>query len=594
MASPVGHGDKDAVSSFYLSRLSGSWREPTVFVCDCPFCADKGSVPPGRMIIYLNPEGFFHGYFRCLSRCVPGGFPLWYARLAGIDPALVPGYGPDHDLLFQQVEYPLANSNAEMRQYRQNLTDSLVQSFAASGISTAVLDELQVGFNGRYLTYPYIQADGNCYALRCVFPDRPEDFFWHGDERFSQAPFCLFNSQDIERCENGTLFICEGEDNLLALKQIGFPGVAVPHCQDFDTLRIEQFALIQTIFVVVSNSPESAMAARSLASRLGYKARLILWPVGLGKNYNLCRLARDQGSGFRRAVAQMIQAARSFSPFATPQQEYSRFRERLDGQERGADALSSGFARFDEALGGVEGLNIIGGAPKVGKSAFLIQIASQIAMRGTPVIYYDFENGRQKIYQRILSRIGRRQFGSGRQGAGGSEALTSQVDENFRRLLETFRVVNDRQLTPELMRRHIDFLRHDRRSEAIVLVIDSLHKLPFKDLAERRTGIDAWLRQMESIRDDLQVAFLVISELSRGGDGGYSEQPHLGAFKGSGDIEYSADNALVLFPARPGPSGADSTRRNELWLVASREHSPGLVATYRLDYPYWGFSEEPA
>ena len=32
-------------------------------------------------------------------------------------------------------------------------------------------------------------------------------------------------------------------------------------------------------------------------------------------------------------------------------------------------------------------------------------------------------------------------------------------------------------------------------------------------------------------------------------------------------------------------------RVSSLWLVASREHSPGLVATYRLDYPYWGFEE---
>jgi hypothetical protein len=27
--------------------------------------------------------------------------------------------------------------------------------------------------------------------------------------------------------------------------------------------------------------------------------------------------------------------------------------------------------------------------------------------------------------------------------------------------------------------------------------------------------------------------------------------------------------------------------------VASREHSPGRVAVYHLDYPYWGFTERP-
>jgi hypothetical protein len=27
--------------------------------------------------------------------------------------------------------------------------------------------------------------------------------------------------------------------------------------------------------------------------------------------------------------------------------------------------------------------------------------------------------------------------------------------------------------------------------------------------------------------------------------------------------------------------------------VASREHSPGQVADYRQDFPYWGFTEHP-
>jgi hypothetical protein len=99
---------------------------------------------------------------------------------------------------------------------------------------------------------------------------------------------------------------------------------------------------------------------------------------------------------------------------------------------------------------------------------------------------------------------------------------------------------------------------------------------------------------MESIRDELQVSFLVISELSRGVAGSYLEEPHLGVFKGSGDIEYSADNAMVLHPSLPkGAPVGSAGKGNTLSLVASREHSPGRVADYRLDFPYWGFTEHP-
>jgi hypothetical protein len=97
---------------------------------------------------------------------------------------------------------------------------------------------------------------------------------------------------------------------------------------------------------------------------------------------------------------------------------------------------------------------------------------------------------------------------------------------------------------------------------------------------------------MESIRDELNVSFLVISELSRGDGKSYKETPHLGVFKGSGDIEYSADNAMVLYPDWDPLSWVEGQKRkNKLWLVASREHSPGLVAEYEVDYPYWGFVE---
>lgn len=585
----------EAIASLYLRNLSNPQVEKNFLTADCPFCREKGLDPHGRVVVFLKKDGFFHGYFRCLNRCVPGGFPLWFAKLSGLDPAQVPGFDPDREPLLKKTDYPVTNLNREIKSYQDSMTSALLARFHEAGVGEELLAEQLVGFNGRYLVYPYIQDDGNCYAARCVFPGRREDFFWHGDEKIFGENSRIFNVQDIGYCENGSLFLCEGEDNLLTLKQLGYPGVAVPDYQNLESIDPEQFAFIKTLFLVTEKSGESEISMRKLASRIGYKVRPFRWPAELPKNYTLWQLAKDKGKNFRVAVSSMIKASKAFSPFATPAREHDHFFEQLS-MEAGESyaALRSGFPLMDKALDGVHGINIIGGAPKSGKSTFMIQMATEMALRKIPVLYYDFENGRQKIYQRTLSRLSQLSTEAMRKHELGETEERHYQDActRFKEMLTFFRVINDRQVTPEIMRRHIDFIRHETNCEYTVVVIDSLHKLPFKDFSERRTGIDAWLRHLESIRDELHVSFLVISELSRGTGGSYAETPHLGVFKGSGDIEYSADNAMVLFPDwDPLASVSEEKRKNKLWLVASREHSPGLVADYELDYPYWGFIE---
>jgi replicative DNA helicase len=328
------------------------------------------------------------------------------------------------------------------------------------------------------------------------------------------------------------------------------------------------------------------------ASRLGFKVRLLRFAAHVGRDYDLATMAQDNPD-FRTQVLEMIAGARAFSPFLPPKREYAAFLENMDHQTSESYlALKTGFPLFDEGLGGVHGINIIGGAPKAGKSCLSIQLGTMLAENKVPVIYYDFENGRQKIYQRTLSRLCQIEVDALQtvSDEDGKERL-AKAQKTLQDMMEYFRVVNDRAITPEIMRRHVDFIRHETGRQDAVVVIDSLHKLPFKDFSERRTGIDAWLRELEAIRDEHQVAFLVISELSRQEGDRYDGVPHMGWFKGSGDIEYTADNALVFAPDWDPVNSTMDSRVNSLWLVASREHSPGLLGKYHLDYPYWGFSE---
>jgi KaiC/GvpD/RAD55 family RecA-like ATPase len=493
------------------------------------------------------------------------------------------------------VTYPGRNLNTEVKKFRALVGENEYNFFREFGVSKAAVDEMKIGFNGRYLVYPYFLEDGNCYAARCVMPEREEDHFWHGDETFFGEEYRIFNAEEIERCENGALFIVEGENSLLTLKELGFPAIAVPFFANLEAVDAEKFAYINNVLLLMNNTPEAQMGARALATRLGYKARILKWPLSTRRGYTPCHLAREKGKDFRSTITSMIRASASFSPFSSSEKEHLRFFQQIE-MEKGKTLLGfrTGLEKMDGALGGLRGINVMGGQPKAGKSCFFMQISTELARKKNPVIYYDFENGRQKIYLRTLCRISRLSEKEIRLEDEGEEIAKKfdQAQTEFTEMLYYFRVVTDRKLSPDIMRRQIDFLQHETRQEHTLVVVDSLHKLPFKNLSERRTGIDEWLRNMESIRDEQRVTFLVISELSRGQSGRYDEKPDLGLFKESGDIEYSADNAMILSPDwDPLAPFSSGERRSTLWLVASRENNPGKIADYELEYPYWGFKE---
>lgn len=583
------------IERFYLEHLPQARKEKGFLKAPCPFCGPDEKKAPSMLVVYLEPESFFLGYFRCLNRCRPGGFPLYFARVMGLDPRKVPGYDPDREVRARDIVYPGKNLNGEVKKYRTLMGDVEYAYFSDFGVSKVTVEEARIGYNGRYLVYPYFLEDGHCYAARCVMPEREEDQFWHGNKDFFSPEHRIFNVQEIERCEDGALFLVDGENNLLTLKELGYPGVAVPGFSNLEAIEADLLGYVSHVFILMNHTPEAQMAARSLATALGYKARILKWSPELRRGYTLAHLAREKGKDFRVAVSKMIRASQSFSPFSSAEKEHLRFIQQLE-RERGKRllGLGTGFERMDQALNGIKGINILGGQPKAGKSCFFMQISTEMARKRIPVIYYDFENGRQKIYSRTLCRLSRlAEEDIRRRGLPKEEAERLQgATDLFREMLRYFRVVTDRKLSPDTMRRQIDFIQHETRQDKTLVVVDSLHKLPFKNLSERRTGIDEWLRHMEAIRDEQDVGFLVISELSRSLRGRYDEKPDLGSFKESGDIEYSADNAMILAPGwdplNPFSSGE---RKSTLWLVASRENSPGRVADYVLDYPYWGFRE---
>jgi len=242
------------------------------------------------------------------------------------------------------------------------------------------------------------------------------------------------------------------------------------------------------------------------------------------------------------------------------------------------------FPRLDKALMGIREIIVLVANPKTGKSTLALQIASEIADEGAGVIYYDFENGRMNLMTRDLCRKYNIKY---KDELFNNEFSEQQIEEITKTLKnqDNFAIITDRKLSVEKIRSQVFQMRKHTGQEHILIVVDSLQKLPMKDLRERRAAVDQWLRDFEELKaEDPYLTILLISELSRAG------QP-----KESGDIEYTGHFLLKL---KKNQEEEDIDRYGDdmvriLTLEYARDVQSGISIKYKTDFDYWKF-EEPS
>lgn len=267
--------------------------------------------------------------------------------------------------------------------------------------------------------------------------------------------------------------------------------------------------------------------------------------------------------------------------------------------EAGVQRLPTGLARLDERLGGgfsVPSLNVIGAAPKSGKSTLAQVVATHHVERGGVAYYLDLENGRRRFLRQVLCRkaeLGAKEAAAAlrdsRAGVFASRAQLGRWNAAKAWLVETLGARLFAEFSPpQDFPRRVEAVRAVAGERPVLVVIDSLQKLP-QDFTDRRSSTDQWIRLFERLRHEQQVVFLVISEIKRDPKGGYTASES--AFKETGGIEYAADLAMTLTRPRADEDGeAVSSLRVEL--ARDCDDDPrGVVASYAPRFPFYGLEE---
>lgn len=207
--------------------------------------------------------------------------------------------------------------------------------------------------------------------------------------------------------------------------------------------------------------------------------------------------------------------------------------------------LKTHFPDIDRLLIGLPGLNIIQGEPKACKSAFVLNVILENALKGVPSILYDFENGFNRTRLRALSYISGLTIGAIR-----SQNLDKEEKEQYakaREVLQTLPIYYEGSIkAQEEIETAISTIGKNHKSHVIVTV-DSLQRLPLIGL-DKRTSINEWLSQFNHLKKKYEgwVTFLVTSEKNRASYGAGSRS----GGKESGEIEYLGELVLDLYPEK--------------------------------------------
>ena len=220
--------------------------------------------------------------------------------------------------------------------------------------------------------------------------------------------------------------------------------------------------------------------------------------------------------------------------------------------------VPSGFTKLDEMTSGWQrgDLIIIAGYPGIGKTAFALSIAKNIAVdQHIPIAFFSIEMTNVKLVNRLISNICEIE---GKKVVNGQldNADWNRLDMNIKKLDEAPLYIDD---TPGLsifeLRTKARQLVRDKKVEVIIIDYLQLMKADGVIFRNRQEEVSAISHSLKSLAKELGIPILTLSQLNlpvkQQGNTNKADRnkPRLSELRESRTIEQDAD--MVLFVHRP-------------------------------------------
>lgn len=282
-----------------------------------------------------------------------------------------------------------------------------------------------------------------------------------------------------------------------------------------------------------------------------------------------------------REVFQVAQRSISRTTFQIRdmvKEAFKRIQEKFESKSA-ITGLASGYDGLDKLTSGLQNsdLIILAARPSVGKTAFCLNMATNIAMReGVPSVVFSLEMSKEQLVQRMLCMESR--VDSGRLRGG---FLT---DDDWPRLTNAASILSDAPIfiddTPALTSFELRAkCRRLKKTHGLgFIVIDYLQLMRAKGKIESREREIAEIsRSLKGLAKELNVPVLALSQLNRSLESRQDKRPVLSDLRESGAIEQDADIIMFLYRDEVYHPDTEEPGIAELIISKHRNGATGLV-----------------
>ncbi|MFJ7639727.1 replicative DNA helicase [Peribacillus sp. NPDC097264] len=258
--------------------------------------------------------------------------------------------------------------------------------------------------------------------------------------------------------------------------------------------------------------------------------------------------------------------------------------EILTNRKGDVTGIPTGFAELDRMTAGFQrnDLIIVGARPSVGKTAFALNIAQNVATKTDEnVAIFSLEMGSEQLVMRMLCAEGNINAQNLRTGA-----LT---DEDWRKLTMAMGSLSNAGIyiddTPGVRIGEIRSKSRRLKQEhgLGMILIDYLQLIQGDGRSgdNRQQEVSEISRSLKALARELQVPVIALSQLSRGVEQRQDKRPMMSDIRESGSIEQDAD--IVAFLYRDDYYDKESENKNIIEIIIAKQRN-GPVGTVSLAF----------